>query len=64
MEFKIDLAGQLCAALAVFRHKAVGVGHKVVRVGSAVGIYVFPHELPGFLVQSGQPGDVLIPRFR
>ena len=60
----IHLAGQLCAAFAILRDKPVGVGHKVVRVGNAVGIYVGAHELPGFLVQPGQPGDVLIPRFR
>ena len=60
----IHLAGQLCAAFTVLGHQPVGVGHKAVRVGGAVGVYVFPHELPGFLVQPGQPGDVLIPRFR
>ena len=60
----IHLAGQLCAAFAILRDKPVGVGHKVICVGSAVGIYVGAHELPGFLVQPGQPGDVLIPRFR
>ena len=60
----IHLAGQLGAALTVLHHKAVGVCDQVRRVCGAVSVDVFPHELPGFLVQPGQAGDVLIPRFR
>ena len=60
----IHLAGQLRAALAVFCHKSVSVGNQVVRAFGVVRAYVFPHELPGFLVQAGQPCDVFIPRFR
>ena len=60
----VHLAGQLRTALTVLCHKAVGVGDQVRRVCGAVPVDVFPHELPGFLVQPGQAGDVLIPRFR
>ena len=60
----IHLAGQLRAALAVFCHQRGGVSNQRIGIPGAVGVYVLPHQLPGFLVQAGQSGDVFIPRFR
>ena len=60
----IHLAGQLRAALAVFCHQRGGVSNQRIGIPGAVGVYVLPHQLPGFLVQAGQPCDVFIPRFR
>ena len=49
---------------AVFCHQRGGVSNQRIGIPGAVGVYVLPHQLPGFLVQAGQPGDVFIPRFR
>ena len=56
-----ELALKAAAQGGVRPGKITGVG---IGIPGAVGVNVLPHQLSGFPVQAGQPGDVFIPRFR
>lgn len=59
----IHLAGQLGAPLSVLLHQSLRVCNQRISIPGSMFCDVVGHLPPGFLIQTGQPVDVLDPAF-